>query len=135
VDGVDLHGAIDEVGELSARSAALAAVARGLEEIHSVGIVHRDLKPANVLLGREGAAKLADFGIALESGAERLTQTGHAVGTPACMSPEQLLGEAVDFRSDVYAFGVMLYEMLAGHVPLADNPELDELERRRDSSE
>lgn len=125
VDGIDLRGAIHEVGKMSPRAAALAAVevARGLEEIHSVGIVHRDLKPANVLLGRDGEVKLADFGIALEPGAERLTQTGHAVGTPAYMSPEQLLGETVDFRSDVYAFGVMLYEMLAGDVPFADDPD------------
>jgi hypothetical protein len=95
---------------------------RGLEAIHERDIVHRDLKPSNVLLSRRGEVKIADFGIALESTGERLTQVGHAVGTPPYMSPEPLLGERVDARSDLFSLGVVLYEMLSGQPPF---PEVD----------
>ena len=129
VEGADLEATLSVVRRFEPRVGALLALelARGLEEIHQREIVHRDLKPPNVLLGKGGEVKVADFGIALESSGERLTQTGHAVGTPPYMSPEQLLGERVDSRSDVFAFGVLLYEMLAGEPPFAEgDPEQDE---------
>jgi serine/threonine-protein kinase len=122
VDGKDLADVLARVGRLDPRPAALLALelARGLEEIHAHGIVHRDLKPANILLGHAGEAKIADFGIALEAGGPALTQSGHSVGTPAYMSPEQLLGARVDPRSDVFCFGVVLYELLSGRRPFPE---------------
>lgn len=122
VDGVDLSTVLSSASRLAPRIAALVALelARGLEEIHALGIVHRDLKPGNILLSRAGATKIADFGIALGDEGPGLTQTGHAVGTPLYMAPEQLLGERADARSDLFSLGVLLYEMLTGRVPFAD---------------
>jgi serine/threonine-protein kinase len=87
--------------------------------------VHRDLKPANVLLSREGAVKIADFGIALDGSARVLTQTGYSVGTPRYMSPEQHYGERVDERSDLFALGVVLYEMCTGMPPFEEDGEAE----------
>ncbi len=132
VDGVDLATALELARRFEPRIAALIALelARGLEEIHSLGIVHRDLKPSNILLGRAGEVKIADFGIALDGKAPGLTQTGHAVGTPAYMSPEQFLGERVDTRSDLFTFGTLLYEMLTGLPPFRADDESDGLLRQ-----
>jgi serine/threonine protein kinase len=133
VDGLDLASVLGKVERLPARLVGLIALelARGLEEIHARGIVHRDLKPANVLVSRDGAAKIADFGIALQPTASALTQTGYSVGTPPYMSPEQLLGARVDFRSDLFAFGLVVYEMLCGVRPFAEtHPEGEALVRR-----
>jgi serine/threonine-protein kinase len=122
VEGTDLAKVIAELGCIAPAAAARVALelSRGLEEIHAHGIVHRDLKPANVLIGRAGVVKIADFGVALDATSSQLTQTGQAVGTPAYMSPEQLRGERVDARSDLFAFGVTLYEAIAGRVPFHD---------------
>jgi len=78
-----------------------------------------------VLLSREGAVKIADFGIALDGSARALTQTGHSVGTPRYMSPEQLYGERVDERSDLFALGVVLYEMCTGMPPFEEDDEVE----------
>jgi hypothetical protein len=94
-------------------------VLRGLEEIHAREIVHRDLKPSNVLIGTDGEVKIADFGIAFDLSGPALTQTGHAIGSPPYMSPEQMRGETVDSRTDFFNLGVILYEMLTGDVPFA----------------
>ena len=123
VAGTDLGCVLAARASASApRVAALIVLelARGLEEIHSRGIVHQDLKPSNILLGRSGEVKIADFGIALDPTGPALTQTGHAIGTPPYMSPEQYLGDRVDERSDIFAVGVLLYEMLTGEPPFAE---------------
>ncbi|HKV49674.1 MAG TPA: protein kinase, partial [Gemmatimonadaceae bacterium] len=107
----------------------LRTVADALAFAHALGIVHRDLKPDNIFL-QHGHAILADFGIAraveqatLATPAERLTGTGMGLGTPGYMAPEQLAGEPnVDGRADIYAMGVVAYEMLAGHPPFAGRP-------------
>src|SRR5687767_3384814 len=95
-------------------------VADALGYAHGLGVVHRDVKPENILL-REGHALVADFGIALAvqtAGGARMTQTGMSLGTPQYMSPEQAMGErTIDGRSDLYALGVVTYEMLAGEPP------------------
>jgi serine/threonine-protein kinase len=100
-------------------------VLRALDHAHSAGVVHRDLKPDNIMLverdGQRDVVKILDFGIAKvtepTSGGEALTQAGVIFGTPEYLSPEQALGEAVDARADIYAAGVILYEMLAGRKP------------------
>ena len=96
-------------------------VANALSYAHSQGVIHRDIKPENILLSGEHAV-VTDFGIAraIEAGAEvKLTQSGYTLGTPAYMSPQQMAGEPVDGRADVYSLGCVLYEMLAGRPPYA----------------
>ncbi len=136
VDGTDLAAVLGQVA-IEPRIAGLIALelARGLEAIHARGIVHRDLKPANVLLGRDGAVKIADFGIALDGSARALTQTGHSVGTPRYMSPEQLYGERVDARSDLFALGVVLYEMCTGMPPFEEDDAAESSPIRRIEAE
>lgn len=94
-----------------------AQVAVALDYAHRRGIVHRDVKPDNVLFDEDGHAQLTDFGIATARFHGRLTRSGRAMGTPHYMSPEQAMGRMVDGRSDLYAVGVMLYEMLLGFPP------------------
>jgi serine/threonine protein kinase len=100
--------------------ASLRKIALALHHAHEHGVVHRDLKPANVLVGADGEPHVTDFGLAkpAEPGSSRgLTREGFAVGTPGYMSPEQIAGEAVDRRTDVFALGVLLYELLGGRRP------------------
>ena len=92
-------------------------IASALEHAHELGIVHRDIKPSNILLPKPDWALLTDFGLAHIVGGSLLTQSGMTVGTPAYMSPEQGRGERVDHRTDIYALGIMLYEMTVGEVP------------------
>ena len=93
-------------------------VGRGLQEAHSKGVVHRDIKPANIMDTTSGQAVLMDFGLAqLASAASKLTREGTTVGTSAYMSPEQTTGEKLDHRTDIWALGVVLYEMATGQVP------------------
>ncbi len=101
----------------SVAAAAAAQVASGLDYAHRHGVVHRDIKPDNVLFDEDGNALITDFGIATARFHQRLTATGRAMGTPQYMSPEQAMGKLVDGRSDLYAVGVMLYEMLVGAPP------------------
>jgi len=117
VEGGDLAGhtgeAMDEarVVEIALGIADAAAFA------HERGVVHRDLKPQNVLLTEAGAPKLTDFGLAKIRGGSTRTMEGAVLGSPCYMSPEQADGRPADERSDVYAFGIMLYQMLAGAPP------------------
>jgi hypothetical protein len=99
-------------------------IAGALAAAHEAGVIHRDLKPENVLIKPDGTVKVVDFGIAQVEGSEvsRLTRTGFALGTPAYMAPEQLLGASVDRRADIYAWGIVLSEMLNGRHPLAGGP-------------
>jgi predicted ATPase len=92
-------------------------LADALTRAHRLGIIHRDLKPANVLLAEDGTPRLTDFGIAYVAESPRLTQTGILMGTVDYLSPEACEGEAIDERGDIWSFGVMLYEMLAGERP------------------
>jgi eukaryotic-like serine/threonine-protein kinase len=108
-------------------------IARGLEEAHRQGIVHRDLKSENVLITASGHAKITDFGIAkrilAEKTDESLTAWGNVLGTYRAMSPEQARGEPVNYRSDLFSFGVLLYEALTGHSPFEADNDLATLNR------
>jgi tetratricopeptide (TPR) repeat protein len=92
-------------------------VAQGLAEAHARGIVHRDIKPGNIAITNEGAVKILDFGLAMVPGAARITQGDTTTGTAAYMSPEQVRGDPVDPRTDIWSWGVVMYEMLTGQPP------------------
>ena len=101
------------------RAADMAAqVAEGLAYAHEHGVVHRDIKPANIMIVRNGLVKITDFGIALMPSASR-TLAGMVLGSPKYMSPEQVLGQTIDGRSDIFSLGVVLYEMLTGQSPFS----------------
>jgi non-specific serine/threonine protein kinase len=106
-------------GPLSMEEALRIAVqvAEGLQEAHDRRIIHRDIKPGNIMLTKKGQAKIVDFGLAKLAGQARVTKTGSTLGTVAFMSPEQARGEEIDCRTDLWSFGVMLYEMLTGELP------------------
>src|SRR6516164_1973674 len=95
-------------------------VADALDYAHAQGVIHRDIKPANILITQDGRAKIADFGIA-KLNLAHFTIPGRVVGTPAYMAPEQLGGEGVDGRSDLFSLGVILYAMVTGHSPFQGN--------------
>src|SRR5215207_5408862 len=122
VEGESLRDRLRREGQLAVDDALRITreVANGLDFAHRHGVVHRDVKPENILVS-DGHALVADFGIsralAANEGDEALTETGVSVGTPAYMSPEQATGQQVDARTDVYALGAVLYEMLAGEPP------------------
>ena len=127
VEGIDLYDLLDRAARLPVDVALVVAlgVARALEYAHYRGVIHRDIKPANVILSKRGEVKLMDFGIARDEAFQEMTLTGVGLGTPAYMSPEQTLGGTIDFRSDLFSFGVVLYQMLGGRKPfLADRDEM-----------
>ncbi|MGZ8878444.1 MAG: protein kinase domain-containing protein [Candidatus Aminicenantales bacterium] len=119
IPGEDLGNMIRRLGQLPVEKGFDIAqqVCEGLAEVHRLGVVHRDLKPKNLMIDREGNVKIMDFGLARTEQGVRLTEVGHAVGTPCYMSPEQLNCETVDQRSDIFALGVTMYLMLTGVLP------------------
>ncbi|MEE9443103.1 MAG: tetratricopeptide repeat protein [candidate division Zixibacteria bacterium] len=94
-----------------------AQICIGLIKAHEAGITHRDIKPSNIIIDNDGCAKLLDFGLATIEGAEKITRTGSTTGTVGYMSPEQVRGEDVDHRADIFSLGVVLYEMVTGRLP------------------
>ena len=128
VEGESLSQMLRREGKLEAKHAAgiIAQAAQGLSVAHDRGVVHRDIKPANLMITPRGLVKVADFGIALANSdfEKKLTGTGEFVGTPGYLSPEVCLGKQVDQRSDVFALGIVLFEMLAGRMPFTDQSPL-----------
>jgi eukaryotic-like serine/threonine-protein kinase len=106
--------AVPELGAL-----IIIEVGSALDHAHSLGIIHRDVKPENVMVRKDGMVKLMDFGVAQVVDLERMTVTGQILGSPAYMAPEVLDGKTLDFRSDVFSLGVMLYQMATGVLPFA----------------
>ena len=121
VEGEALDRRLARAGPLPVQEAIGIAgeVAAGLAAAHCQGVVHRDLKPSNLLLDRQGHVRIADFGIARSLRSSGLTRAGQVIGTPDYLSPEQSRGLPVDARSDLFALGVVLFEMLTGQLPFA----------------
>lgn len=127
VDGRLLRTVMNEAGKMPAERAVkfVLAICDALDTMHKYGVVHRDLKPENVMVLADDRIKIIDFGIAMKEDARRITHTGlsPALGTPDYISPEQVKGQRGDQRSDIYALGVMFYEMLTGQPPFkGSNP-------------
>src|SRR5580692_1669314 len=131
LEGHTLHRAIREAGHFPEERAAHVArqICRALREAHSLGVIHRDLKPANIFLVEHGDetdfVKVLDFGLVKnvsgDGKGEDLTQAGLFMGSPKYMAPEQIRGDRVDARTDIYALGIIMYEMITGKVPF-DRP-------------
>jgi predicted Ser/Thr protein kinase/type II secretory pathway pseudopilin PulG len=119
IQGTTLHELLTEQRILPADDIVQYSrqICRGLDYAHSHGIVHRDVKPANIMITANGMVKIMDFGIAKAGGS--MTSTGQVLGTPNYMAPEQVKGKPLDGRSDLFSFGVILYEMLTGEKPFA----------------
>jgi len=126
--GITLRSLLDGRGRLPHALVLRIArqVAEGLDAAHAVGVVHRDIKPANVLFDVRGDAKIMDFGLAAPTETVRAGESGVIIGSPRYMAPEQIRGERVDARTDLYALGVMLYELCAG-LPPYDSPRINDL--------
>jgi serine/threonine-protein kinase len=121
VRGESLERLAERVGAMDCRLAAgiVDEILSALEEAHRAGIVHRDIKPANIMVTEAGGIKIMDFGIARVRSLDRVTIDGSMLGTPAYMSPEQVLGQPIDGRADVYSVGVVFYRLLTGTLPFA----------------
>jgi tetratricopeptide (TPR) repeat protein len=119
IEGEPLDRILDRRGALAPDEALAIArqLALGLQAAHARGVVHRDLKPGNVLVDSDGQAWIADFGVARSLRSSGMTHSGAVIGTPDYLSPEQARGAPVDARSDLYALGLLLYEMLSGKLP------------------
>jgi serine/threonine protein kinase len=123
VDGVNLADVIEKTGPVPVDVGIMIAiqVCNALDYAHMRGLIHRDIKPSNIMIKRNGEVKLMDFGIAQSRNLEALTLPGTLIGTPAYMSPEQILGQPLDARSDIFSFGIVLYEMFTGIKPFRDD--------------
>jgi len=123
VQGIDLYDLLEITPRLPVDIAAIIAlqVARALDYAHFRGVIHRDIKPANIMISKHGEVKLMDFGIARDDKLSDLTETGTGLGTPSYMSPEQILGDKLDFRSDIFSLGIVLYQMSTGQKPFVED--------------
>src|SRR5262249_50893900 len=132
VRGETLDKMCERLGPIEPERAAyvIDMVLSALEHAHRAGVVHRDVKPANVMVTDEGGIKIMDFGIARVLGAEQKTVDGRLMGTPAYMSPEQVLGEELDGRADLYSVGVLFYRLLTGALPFKADSALGMLQRQ-----
>jgi TolB-like protein/Tfp pilus assembly protein PilF/predicted Ser/Thr protein kinase len=125
IPGQDLKSLLRQTGKQTLDTVISIAkqICEGLSEAHRLGIIHRDLKPSNIMIDKKGDAKIMDFGIARSLKSKGITGAGMMVGTPEYMSPEQVEGEEVDQRSDIYSLGVIIYEMVTGRSPFwGDTP-------------
>jgi len=119
VEGEDLNSLINRTEKISPiKSIDIGIqICKGLIEAHEIGTIHRDLKPKNIMIDKEGNAHIMDFGIAHSTETDGVTEVGKTVGTPRYMSPEQISGQELDQRSDIYSLGIMMYELLTGQTP------------------
>lgn len=127
VSGETLDNILQRRGALPAEEAipVFCQVLDGIDHAHEFGIVHRDIKPANMMLTEKGTLKVLDFGIARLLGSARMTRAGNIIGTLEYMAPEQVKGQETDGRSDIYALGMMLYEVLTGKLPFDTENEFE----------
>jgi Protein kinase domain len=132
VRGETLDKMCERLGPIEPERAAyvIDLILSALEHAHRAGVVHRDVKPANIMVTAEGGIKIMDFGIARVLGAEQKTVDGRLMGTPAYMSPEQVLGEELDGRADLYSVGVLLYRLVTGALPFKADSALGMLQRQ-----
>lgn len=131
-DLADRLGA-SEITSISESVQLLLQMAAGVQAIHDSGIVHRDLKPENILLSKDNTVKIADFGIARTKNGPKLTEHGGVVGTIEYVAPEYMLKSQVDWRSDIYALGVLAFELLAGEPPFKGDSPYDAITKRLQS--
>jgi predicted Ser/Thr protein kinase len=125
INGVNLKQLVQDKGPLAPEEAYEASIqiADGLSAIHEAGVIHRDLKTPNIMRDSRGVVRLMDFGIARGEESMGLTQVGQVMGTPEYMSPEQAQGQKLDFRTDIYSVGIVVFELFTGQVPFrGDNP-------------
>jgi len=132
VDGGDLKSVIIERGKIPPGEAAdiIRQICNALDAAHSAGVVHRDLKPQNIMIDQSGRIVVMDFGIASSKDMPGMTMTGALMGTPEYMSPEQARGEKTDVRADIFAVGIIFYEMLTGKVPFKAHTIVETMYRR-----
>ncbi|MBI2895174.1 MAG: serine/threonine protein kinase [Deltaproteobacteria bacterium] len=133
VEGIDLYDLLERTPRLPVDVAGIIAmnIARALDYAHFRGIIHRDIKPANIMLSKKGEVKLMDFGIARDDSLQDLTQTGTGLGTPSYMSPEQILGDKLDYRTDIFSLGIVLYQMVTGRKPFVEDAQRSVMQKIR----
>lgn len=136
IDGRILKDYIRNRGRLTVDEAVdfASQLALGFSEIHRQGIIHRDIKSQNIMVADNGSIKIIDFGIAVDNDSEDLTKTGMLIGSPQYVSPELINKEEPTKQSDIYALGILLYEMLAGDVPFSGNKSHEILRKHREKN-
>src|SRR5215813_67235 len=132
IDGGDLKSLIIERGKIPPQEAMdiVRQICHALQAAHAEGVVHRDLKPQNIMMDQNGRVVVMDFGIAHSQETPSMTMTGALMGTPEYMSPEQAKGEKTDSRADIFAVGIILYEMLTGKIPFRAGTVIETMYKR-----